>query len=419
MGSGSSVFDRHESAVRVYCRSFPAVFSRAVGHQVWDTFGRCFTDFVCGAGSLNYGHNHPAIKRRVMDYLERDGLVHGLDFHSEAKAAFITDLVEVVMRPRGLDYKIQFTGPTGTNAVEAAFKLARRITGRTSIVAFTNGFHGMTLGALAATGSHRKRAGAAIPLTGVTRMPYDGYMGPGVDTFTLLQAMLSDGGSGVDLPAAIILETVQGEGGMNVASAAWLRRVADFARARGILLIIDDIQAGCGRTGTFFSFEPAGIQPDIVCLSKSLSGIGLPLAVMLHRPELDKQQPGEHSGTFRGNNLGFVGASAALSLWRAPSFEAGITARVAALDEWIVATCARHASAGCAPRGRGMLRGIWFADKAVAKRVSAMGFELGILVETSGADGEVLKLVPPLTIETAELMNGLRLVERAIQQALG
>lgn len=413
-----SIFDLHESAVRTYCRSFPATFARARGHQLWDASGRCYTDFVCGAGSLNYGHNHPLIKRRVIEYLEADGLVHGLDFHTAAKAAFIADMVEIVFRPRDLDYKIQFTGPTGTNAVEAAFKLARKITGRTSIVAFTNGFHGMTLGALAATGSQRKRAGAAMPLGGVTRMAYDGYFGDEIDTFAMLRTLIDDAGSGIDLPAAIILETVQGEGGMKVASDAWLRKLASFARERGILLIVDDIQAGCGRTGTFFSFEPAGLQPDIVCLSKSLSGIGLPLAVMLHKPELDRQQPGDHSGTFRGNNLGFVGASAALSLWRDPSFEAGIQARAAALQAWIAAICARHADAGCTPRGRGLLRGVRFADKTVARRVSAASFELGLLAETSGADGEVLKLVPPLTIELEALHQGLELVGQAIRRVL-
>jgi len=417
--STPSSFDRHESAVRTYCRSFPATFTRARGHQLWDTSGRCYTDFICGAGSLNYGHNHPLIKRRVMEYLEADGIIHGLDFHSEAKAAFIEDLVGIVFRPRGLDYKIQFTGPTGTNSVEAAFKLARRITGRTSIVAFTNGFHGMTLGALAATGSQRKRAGAQVPLTGITRMPYDGYLGDGVDTFALLQAMIDDTGSGVDLPAAIILETVQGEGGMKVAGDAWLRRVAGFARERGILLIVDDIQAGCGRTGTFFSFEPAGLQPDIVCLAKSLSGSGLPLAVMLHKPELDQQQPGEHSGTFRGNNLGFVGGSAALSLWSDASFVAGIQARAAALNEWIAATCAKNAGAGCTARGKGMMRGILFADKTVAKRVSAASFEQGLLVETSGAEGEVIKLMPALTIDLPAMRDGLGILERAIKSVLG
>jgi diaminobutyrate-2-oxoglutarate transaminase len=421
MSAGTpSVFDLHESAVRTYCRSFPARFARAQGHQLWDAAGRCYTDFICGAGSLNYGHNHPLIKRRLIEYLEADGIIHGLDFHTSAKAQYIEDVVEVMFRPRGLDYKIQFTGPTGTNSVEAAFKLARKITGRPTILAFTNGFHGMTLGALAATGSARKRAGAGVPLVGVTRMPYDGYLGESVDTLALLETMIDDGSSGVDLPAAIIVETVQGEGGMKVAGDAWLRRLASFARARGILLILDDIQAGCGRTGTFFSFEPSGIVPDMICLSKSLSGVGLPMAVMLHRPELDQQAPGEHSGTFRGNNLAFVGASAALSLWKDPAFEAGIHARGAVLDEWIAGICARHAGAGCAPRGRGrgMMRGIWFADPAVAKRASAAAFEMGVLVETSGADGEVLKILPPLTIEVDAMRGGLATVARAIHQAL-
>lgn len=414
-----TVFDLHESATRVYCRSFPARFARGQGHQMWDVSGRCYTDFIAGAGSLNYGHNHPLIKRRLIEYLESDGIIHGLDYNTAAKAGFIEDMVQVILRPRGLDYKIQFTGPTGTNSVEAAFKLARRITGRTSIVAFTNGFHGMTLGALAATGSRRKRAGACVPLTGVSRMAYDGYHGPDVDTAAMLERLIDDAGSGIDLPAAIIVETVQGEGGLKVASDAWLRRVASFARERGILLILDDIQAGCGRTGPYFSFEPAGLVPDMICLSKSLSGVGLPMAVMLHRPELDQQLPGEHSGTFRGNNLAFAGASAALSLWKDPGFEAGIHARAAQFDAWITETCARHAGAGCAPRGRGMLRGIAFADKAVAKRVSGAAFELGLLIETSGADSEVLKIMPPLTVTADQLGDGLAIASRAIQQVVG
>jgi diaminobutyrate-2-oxoglutarate transaminase len=235
-----------------------------------------------------------------------------LDLHTEAKADFLEALLDLILAPRGLDHVVQFTGPTGTNAVEAALKIARKTTGRTNVISFTNGYHGMSLGALSATGSSFHRRGAGIPLWGTSVMPYDGYLGRRVDTTDYLERVLDDPSSGVDQPAAVIVECVQGEGGLQVASAAWLRKLAAICRARGIVLIVDDIQAGCGRTGPFFSFERAGITPDIVTLSKSLSGSGMPMSIVLIRRDLDCWQPGEHNGTFRGNNLAFVTARAAI-----------------------------------------------------------------------------------------------------------
>src|SRR5690606_17560882 len=228
-------------------------------------------------------------------------IAHGLDLHTAAKERFLEALEEVILEPRGMNHRAMFTGPTGTNAVEAAIKLARKVTGRQMIVAFTNGFHGMTLGALACTGNSGKRSGAGVPLSHVAHEPFDGYYGPDVDTAALLDQRLSDPSSGLDAPAAILVETVQGEGGLNAASAGWLRAIAGIARKHGALLIVDDVQAGVGRTGTFFSFEPAGIRPDLVTLAKSLSGYGLPLALLLIDRRYDRWLPGEHNGTFRGN----------------------------------------------------------------------------------------------------------------------
>ncbi len=235
---------------------------------------------------------------------------------------------EIVLEPRGLDYVIQFTGPTGTNAVEAALKIARKATGRTNVICFTNGFHGVSLGSLAVTGNEYFRRAAGVPLQGATAMPFDGYLGDGIDTLDHLQRMLEDSSSGLELPAAVILEAVQGEGGLNVASAGWLRRLQALCNAHKIVLIVDDIQAGCGRTGSFFSFEPAGLKPDIVTLSKSLSGYGLPLSVVLIKPELDVWKPGEHNGTFRGNNHAFITATATLEhYWRTPDFAESVRAK--------------------------------------------------------------------------------------------
>ncbi|MBU2531692.1 MAG: aminotransferase class III-fold pyridoxal phosphate-dependent enzyme, partial [Alphaproteobacteria bacterium] len=253
----TQVFEKYEARVRSYCRSFPTVFSSGIGATLTDEAGETYIDFLAGAGTLNYGHNNPVIKSAVMDYLAGNGVVHALDMYTVAKRAFLETFNEVILAPRGLDYKVTFPAPTGTNAVETAMKIARRATGRQNIIAFTNGFHGMTAGALAASATRKKRAGAGLALSGVSRMPYEGYAN-GLDSAALLEQMLADDGGGIDAPAAIIVETVQAEGGLNTASAEWLSAVATIARRHGAVLIIDDIQTGCGRTGSFFSFETLG-----------------------------------------------------------------------------------------------------------------------------------------------------------------
>lgn len=294
-----TVFESLESEVRSYCRGWPAVFDRARGSRMYDEDGHGYLDFFAGAGALNYGHNNPVLKRALLDYLERDGVTHSLDMSTTAKRAFLERFQDLVLRPRDLDYKVMFPGPTGTNAVEAALKLARKVKGRESVVSFTNAFHGMSLGSLAVTGNSMKRAGAGIPLVHGTPMPFDNYFDGRVPDFLWFERLLEDQGSGLNQPAAVIVETIQGEGGINVARPEWLRGLADLCRRRDMLLIVDDIQMGCGRTGTFFSFEEAGIVPDIVTLSKSIGGYGMPMSLTLFKPELDVWEPGEHNGTFR------------------------------------------------------------------------------------------------------------------------
>lgn len=415
--SGTAVFDELESAVRTYCRRFPAVFTRAKGHRMWDEHGREYTDFLSGAGALNYGHNPDGPRQAIVDYLLADGPVHGLDLHTSAKAEFLRRFHEVVLAPCGLDHKVQFTGPTGTNAIEAAFKTARRVTGRTDIVAFTGGFHGLSLGALSATATGFKREAAGVPLNHVTRMPYEDYAGAGLDTIDYLTRLLDDPGSGVGLPAAFVVETVQGEGGLACASPGWLRRLAEVARQRGVLLILDEIQTGCGRTGDFFGFEQAGIMPDLICLSKSISGYGLPMALVLVRPEHDQLGPGEHSGTFRGNNLAFVAASRCLDYWAEPGFAAQIRGNAAEFGDQLADLAAGFASLGCSPRGRGLIRGLAFDDDALADRVSRAAFRRGLLVETSGACGQVLKIMPPIVTRAEDLAHGLAILADVIEQA--
>jgi diaminobutyrate-2-oxoglutarate transaminase len=411
------VFDHLESNVRGYCRAFPTVFTRARGAELEDESGHRYVDFFAGAGTLNYGHNHPDLKQPLLDYLAEDGIVHGLDMATDAKRRFIETFDRLILKPRGLDYKLQFPGPTGTNAVEAALKLARLVTGRTNVVAFTNGFHGVSLGALATTANSHYREAAGIEPPGVTFMPYDGYLGENADTIEYLDKALSDGSSGLDHPAAVIVESVQGEGGINVASIDWLRRLEQVCRRHKVLLILDDIQMGCGRTGSFFSFEEAGIKPDIITLSKSLSGYGLPFALVLMKRELDQWQPGQHNGTFRGNNLAFVTAAAALErFWADATFQEDIRRKGEILRQRLEAMVEGHDELSV--RGRGMVQAIDCGSGELAARITKHAFEHGLIIETSGADDHVVKCLAPLVIDDATLERGLDILAESVAAAV-
>ncbi|NEZ04452.1 diaminobutyrate--2-oxoglutarate transaminase [Wenzhouxiangella sp. XN201] len=406
--------NRLESDVRSYVRNFPTVFTHSRGARLTDEDGREFIDFFAGAGVLNYGHNNPEIKSALMDYLAEDHIVHSLDMATSARAKFLERFEEVILKPRGMDYKVQFPGPTGTNAVEAALKLARKVTGRQNVISFTNGFHGMTLGSLAVTGNAMKRAGAGVPLGNTSQMPFDGYLEQGSDhSLELLEHILSDEGSGIDKPAAVILETVQAEGGVNVARMEWLKELSQIVKRHDVLLIVDDIQVGCGRTGPFFSFEPIGLKPDIVCLSKSLSGFGLPFAVTLFKPELDQWQPGEHNGTFRGHNLAFVTATKALDYWTDDELTNEVGRKTEIIESRLGAL-AERIPVDATLRGRGFIQGIAFDDAELAGKASAECFKLGLVIETAGIDDQVLKLLPPLTISDEDLEKGLSIIEKAV-----
>lgn len=414
------IFERYESEVRGYVRSFPVVFERASGSTLIAADGREYLDFFSGAGVLNYGHNNPKFIAPLVEYLQSGGIIHGLDMATVAKRGFIEAFTSLILEPRGLDYKLQFTGPTGANAVEAALKVARQATGRSNVVAFTNGFHGLSLGALAATSNAKYRSAGGTGLDDVTRLPYDGYLGDGVDTLDLFERMLDDSGSGLDLPAAVIVEAVQGEGGINVASASWLQRLRSITEARGILLIIDDIQAGVGRTGQFFSFEESGIVPDLVTVSKSISASGLPMSLVLLKPEVDVWQPGAHTGTFRGNNPAFVTARIALeTYWKDSAFTDAIAERSAQLRAELEQIAAEFTAAEFTVRGRGLMYGLASTTRPeLASAISAAAFERGLVIETSGAKDEVLKFLPALTITADELGRGLAIVREALAASL-
>lgn len=413
----SDIYARRESNARSYCRSIPATFVKALGSEMTDADGITYIDFLAGCSSLNYGHNDPDMKAALIEHISKDGIAHGLDLHSTAKGAFLQAFETHILKPRGMNHRMMFMGPTGANAVEAAMKLARKVTGRTNIIAFTNGFHGVTMGALAATGNEYHRGGAGMETSGVTRMPYDGFA-EGVDSAALIDKMVSDASGGIDAPAAFLLETVQGEGGLNNASPEWVKRIGDIARKHGALLIIDDIQAGCGRTGTFFSFEEMEVKPDIVTMAKSLSGFGLPLAMMLIKPEYDIFGPAEHNGTFRGNNHAFVTARVTIEkFWADDGFQKELA------DKAVMITNALNQIAEAVPgsflKGRGLMQGIDVGSGDLADAICGLAFEKGLIIETSGSEDQVVKVLAPLTTPPETLRRGFEILLEATREVIG
>lgn len=416
-----AAFETIESGVRSYIRQWPAVFTKASGHLMWDEEGKEYIDLFAGAGTLNYGHNHPVLKQALLEYLAGDHVVHGLDMGTAAKRTFLEAYDETILKPRGLDYVVQFPGPTGTNAVEAALKLARKVTGREWMISFTNAFHGMTLGSLALTGNDMKRGGGGVPLQYATSMPYDGFFDDerAVGAIDYLRMFLAAEGSGLDAPAAIIVETVQGEGGVNVASSDFLRGLRQTATEYGALLIVDDIQMGNGRTGKHFSFEDAGIEPDIVCVSKSISGYGLPMALTLFRRDLDIWGPGEHNGTFRGNNPAFVTPTKALeTFWQDDSLTREVESKAVTLCRRLDEIAEEFPEAKATAHGRGLIQGLHCAVEGLAQQTIEEAFRRGVIAETSGPTSDVVKFLPPLTIPEGEMLRGVKIIEESLHRVL-
>lgn len=408
--------DRFESNVRSYVRAFPTVFSTAEGAWVTDVEGKRYLDFFAGAGTLNYGHNNPLARKAILEYVQNCGITHALDMATEAKVELIEAFQRIILKPRQLNYRMQFTGPTGTNAVEAAVKLARKTTQRSHVIAFTNAYHGHSLGALALTGNryyHDEHYGSH---NNVSHLPYDGYLGS-FDTSYVLEKMLNDPSSGLPLPAAVIVELVQGEGGINVASSRWIQNVARICREHGVWLIVDDIQVGNGRTGDFFSFEACGVTPEIVCLSKAIGG-GLPMSLLLIKPECDQWKPAEHTGTFRGNNLAFVASRALLNYWQDDAFLSSLKNHTRTIQAELHGIAAEYADRNWQVRGRGMVWGLDVGNGDFAGAISKAAFRRGLIIETCGAHDQVVKLLPPLTISQSDLEMGLRIISESIAEVV-
>lgn len=412
----TEVFEKYESEVRSYCRIFDEELDTAKGAIIKDVNGKEYIDFFCGAGALNYGHNNDYIKERVVKYLEHDGIMHALDMYTKPKEEFIEYFEEEILKPRGLDYKIQFPGPTGTNAIEAALKLARKVKGRRNIWCLMGCFHGMTLGALELTTEAAARKGAGVELNNATHIPAP-YMFKGLDTIEYMQTILDDDHSGIEKPAALILETVQAEGGIWVFEKEWLQRVREFCTKNDILLIVDDIQVGCARTGTFFSFERANIIPDIVVLSKSIGGYGMPFALTLFKPELDVWNPGEHNGTFRGNQLAIVAAKAGLEFMKNNHIEAEVQRKSKIIEKFLNEEI-KPLNKNFEIRGIGFIWGIETHDGVLAKKISKECFKEGLIVERAGRGDSVVKIMPALITDEETLEKGLNILKETIKKCL-
>lgn len=406
------VFETYESQVRSYCRSFPKVFTKAKGSIITDIDGNEYLDFFCGAGAVNYGHNNDYIKEKLISYLNDDGILHALDMMTEPKYEFIKYFEEQILKPRNLDYKVMFVGPTGTNGIEAALKLARKVKKRQNIWALMGCFHGMTMGALALTSDRDSRKGAGVPLEYVTHIPAP-YMFEGLDTVKYMETLINDDHSGIEKPAALIIETVQAEGGIHVFSKEWLQSVRDFCDKYDILLIVDDIQVGCARTGTFFSFERAGIVPDIVVMSKSIGGAGLPFALTLFKPELDIWAPGEHNGTFRGNQLAIVAAKAGLEYMLNKHIEDEVMRKSLIIKDYLET----HTDTSKADiRGIGMVWGIDVHTGELSGKITKACFEHGVIIERAGRDNSVVKLMPALTMTDEQLLKGMEIICNCVNE---
>ncbi|OZG74707.1 diaminobutyrate--2-oxoglutarate transaminase [Hahella sp. CCB-MM4] len=421
-----NVFEKWESDIRGYCRLYPTVFTSASNARQVDEAGKSYIDFFAGAGVLNFGHNNERMKKALIEFIENDGVAHSLDMYTTPKRRFIETFVQTILEPRGMNHKMMFMGPTGTNAVESAMKLARKVTGRQTIVAFNSGFHGMTLGALAATANSYFRNAAGVPLNHILRQPFGCErpcvgcdLGCGLQSVDRLRSFYADASSGLEPPAAFLVEAIQAEGGVHVASQEWLQAIENLAHDLGALLIIDDIQAGCGRTGSYFSFDGMGLDPDIITLAKGIGGFGTPLAMNLIKPEHDKHWfPGEHTGTFRGQGLSFVAGTEALSYFQDDTLMQDVRGKGAQIQEFLQGICNEHSAQHFQVRGKGMMQGIDLRDGNLAKTAASICFESGLLIGACGTGGKVLKLIPPLTIPDNDLNEGLSILSDAIAKAL-
>jgi 2,4-diaminobutyrate 4-transaminase len=422
--------EKRESNARTYPRHFPFAVAEASGSYIRDLDGNVFIDFLTGAGVLSLGHNHPEL---VAAATEQMGIfTHGLDMPTPAKDAFTEaqlSMLPVGMRDR---MKIQFCGPTGANAVDAALKLCKTATGRGGIVSFQGGFHGSSHAAMAVTGNVGQKRPITNGMPGVSFFPFSSCsrcplaLDPETcqtNCVSFLERALRDPNGGLELPAAVIMEMVQGEGGVIPARKEFVQRVRRLTRELDIPLVVDEVQTGCGRTGTWFAFEAYDIEPDVIIASKALSGMGLPVAIVLYAEELDTWAPGAHTGTFRGNQLAFAAGTRTIEIIRRDDVLGNVRAREDQIRGRLTEELAGH-PAVLEIRGKGLMWGIELTAPGdgrtvaeLAEDVQARALRSGLIIELGGRDDCVVRMLPPLNV-TAEVVDmALTILLRSVEDA--
>jgi diaminobutyrate-2-oxoglutarate transaminase len=411
-----NTFEEFESNVRYYCRRWPTVFTTSKGSVITDEDSKEYLDFFAGAGVLSYGHNNPELVEVAIAHLRSGKLLHSLDTFTAEKRAFLDTIDNLILKPRGLDMVVQTVGPTGATAVEAALQLAQRITGNRGVIGFEGSYHGMTYRAASISASMAGRQ--------VVAHVGDFVALPFVDVMTerdleLLDEALKSGVKGEKI-GAIILEPTQGEGGARPFDPAYLQAVRKKASEYGALVIADEVQAGVGRTGTFFSFEGSNLDPDIICVSKAISGLGLPMALNLIRRGLDTWNAGEFSGTFRGNNLAFATSTKMMQLyWADNNFEKETEAKGVLVRNALASIADTYEELKFDVKGNGLLCGLNVKNTELADKVTHAAFDRQLIVETCGAGDMVVKLLPPLTTTQDELRDGLNRLTESFAVSLG
>ena len=409
-----------ESNARSYPRKLPLAIRRAEGLYVSDVDGRVFMDCLCGAGTLALGHNHPATLAAIRKHLDEGYPLHSLDLTTPVKHRFVEEIFSTLPAQFASKARIQFCSPSGADAVEAAIKLVKTATSRSGMIAFHGGYHGQTHGALALMGNLGPKVPGLMPDVQFHRYPY-AYRCPmsnqacthcTCSKFSLIT--LSDPEAGTMLPAGMILEIVQGEGGVIPAPTEWLQEIRCICDEKRVPLIIDEVQTGWGRTGTMYAFEESGILPDVIVLSKAIGG-GLPLAVIVYREELDVWKPGAHAGTFRGNQLAMATGLATLQHIREYNILDNVQSMSARFMDHLLTLQKRHAFIGDV-RGKGLMLGMEITDPAhtdeigrpkgdgaLARQLQAACFSEGLIVELGGRHGAVMRLLPPLNVTATEV----------------
>lgn len=421
---------RHESNARSYPRRLPIALRRGRGSFVEDVDGNVFIDFLTGAGVLPLGHGHATVVDAAKAQL--DLLTTGLDFPTQVKYDFLDAHLALFPAPFRDHARFQFCGPAGADAVDAALKLCKTATGRGPVIAFHGAFHGSTHSALALSGFVSTKEPLANLMPGVQFLPFPyAYRCPlgappeecGARCLAYVERVLRDPASGIPRPAAVLIEPVQGEGGVIPAPVEFLRGLRRVTAELDIPLIVDEIQSGYGRTGHWFAFEAAGITPDVVLMSKAAGGIGIPTALVAYHERLDAWAPAAHTGTFRGNQVAFAAGLAAITVMR----ETGVLENVAAQSRYAIDRLGELATGLPAigdVRGRGLMLGVEMIDPEtgapdgrLGRRVQRAALERGLILEVGGRDGEVVRLLPPLNVDRSTMDRALEILGDAFRQA--